>query len=356
MDAFLRGFPAPVEAPSNALVPTSPEVFWDLVRASALRLRNEGLAEATALAERVTQQDPTCATGWLLLGNLHYRQTLNNPSAFRRERAETEALFQRSLERAPHHPRAVFLLALIYSDAGNHREALDLLVAARKHQPANPTLLTGFAYAGRGAGLLPLSRRAMDLRDGLALAQFTPQALDITCLYTGEVDRFEASLREQPGHLRSTGGVLPFYRGYLALLRGQGALAHEEFHRAAALTHGYPNMQRLSAIYDLILEGRKDEALQAVKAFDQERVGLQEPDGEFTIRLAEAYALIGDRGTAMEMCARAFARGFGCTEWYERSPLLAPLRDLPRWKSLIQHLKERQVLMQERFPLSVLDA
>lgn len=356
MDDFLRGFPVPVAAPKNSLVPTSTEVFWSLMRASALRLRNEGLEEATLLAERATQQEPTCATSWLLLGNLHYRQTLNNPSAFRRERAETEALFQRALMLAPHHPRAAFLLALIYSDAGNHREALDLLLAARKRQPHNPTLLTGIAYAGRGAGLLPLSRRAMDLRDDLALAQFTPQALDITCLYTGEVARFEASLREQPGHLRSTGGVLPFYRGYLALLRNQTNLAHEEFHRAAALSNGYPNMQRLADIYDLILEDRKSEALQAVKAFDQERVGMQEPDGEFTIRLAEAYALIGDRGTAMEMCARAFARGFGCTEWYEKSPLLASLRDLPRWKSLIQHLKERQGLMQDRFPMSVLDA
>ena len=82
---------------------------------------------------------------------------------------------------------------------------------------------------------------------------------------------------------------------------------------------------------------------------------MREPDGEFTIRLAEAYALMGDRASAMEMANRAFARGFGCTEWYEHSPMLEPLRGLPKWQALIQHLRERQHLMEDRFPLRLLE-
>ena len=52
---------------------------------------------------------------------------------------------------------------------------------------------------------------------------------------------------------------------------------------------------------------------------------------------------------------RAFARGFGCTVWYERSPMLEPLRSLPKWKALMQHLQERQALMEERFPVGLLE-
>jgi hypothetical protein len=195
----------------------------------------------------------------------------------------------------------------------------------------------------------------MDLRDQLAFANLQPQAVDITCLYTGEVQRFEASLQEQPGHLRSTSGVLPFYRGYLALVRGDQALAQREFKAAAALANGYPNILRLSQIYDLILEGQKDEAWKKLREYDQERIGMREPDGEFTLRLAEAYALIGDRASAMDMAGRAFARGFGCTAWYERSPMLEPLRGLPKWKALMQHLRERQNLMEDRFPIGLLE-
>jgi tetratricopeptide (TPR) repeat protein len=354
-EGFLRDFPQAVRIRPESLMPKAAAVFWDIVQAGGWRLQNQRLEEAMALAEQATRREPECASAWLLLGNLRYRWMLNSPTAIRQEQSETEAFLQRGLTLAPGHPRGTFLLSLLKADSGNQRDALDLLLQARRKQPFNPTLLTGIAYAARGAGLLPLSRRAMDLRDDLAFAQLQPQAVDITCLYTGEVQRFEAGLQEQPGHLRSTSGVLPFYRGYLALVRGDHALAHQEFRTAAGLANGYPNILRLSEIYDLILEGRKDEAWKKLREYDQERIGMREPDGEFTIRLAEAYALMGDRASAMEMASRAFARGFGCTEWYERSPMLEPLRGLPKWKALIQHLRERQSLMEDRFPVGLLE-
>ena len=352
---FLARFPERVRPVGADLAPRDARAFWDLNQAAAWRLRNERLDEAMALAEATTVAEPGCPSTWVLAGNLRYRRMLNSPLAFREEQAETEALSQKGLALAPGHPRATFLLSLLKTDSGNQRESIDLLLRARRRQPHNPTLLTGITYAARGAGLLPLSRRAMDLRDALAFAEYQPQALDITCLYTGELERFEASLQEQPGHLRSTSGVLPFYRGYLALVRGDRTQAHQEFRTAADLANGYPNIVRLSRIYDLILEGRKEEAWKQLREYDQERIGMREPDGEFTLRLAEAYAMLGDRASAMDMAGRAFARGFGCTEWYERSPLLEPLRGLPKWKALIQHLRERQGLMEDSFPVGLLE-
>ena len=354
-EGFLRGFPQTIRGSAPSLIPASPALFWDLIRAGAWRLQNQHLEEAMALAASATRQEPACASGWILQGNLHYRWMLDRPSAFRQEQLDLEADLQRGLSLAPGHPRGTFLLSLLKADSGNQREALDLLFQARRTQPYNPTLLTGIAYAARGAGLLPLARRAMDLRDELAFATLQPQAVNITCLYTGEIPLFEASLREQPGHLRSTSGVLPFYRGYLALVRGDRSLAHNEFEAAAGLSSGYTNIRRLSHIYDLILDGNRDEAWKLLHEYDQERISMREPDGEFTIRLAEAYALMGDRASAMEMANRAFARGFGCTEWYEHSPMLEPLRGLPKWQALIQHLRERQHLMEDRFPLRLLE-
>jgi hypothetical protein len=354
-EGFLRTFPGAVRPSVEGLLPRNAGVFWHLVRAGAWRLQNERLDEALVLTEEATRLEPDCASAWILLGNLRYRQLLNRPSALRQEQAEAGADLQRGLALAPGHPRGTFLLSLLKTDSGNHREALDLLLLTRRRQPFNPTLLTGIAYAARGAGLLPLARRAMDLRDKLAFPTLQPQAVDFTCLYTGEVARFEASLQDQPGHLRSTSGVLPFYRGYLALVRGDRALAQREFRTAAALANGYPSILRLSAIFELILDGRQDQAWKQLREYDQERIGMREPDGEFTIRLAEAYALLGDRASAMDMAGRAFARGFGCTEWYERSPLLEPLRSLPKWKALMQHLRERQRLMEDRFPVGLLE-
>ena len=58
---------------------------------------------------------------------------------------------------------------------------------------------------------------------------------------------------------------------------------------------------------------------------------------------------------ALAHAGRAFARGFGCTAWYERSPMLEPLRGLPKWKALMQHLRERQGMMEDRFPIGLLE-
>ncbi len=354
-DAFDHRLGLTPKGPVAKLTPRDPARFWDLIHATALRLQNNHLDQAADLAEAVVHAEPDCATGWVLLGNLQYRRLLNNPAAFRKEQTDAEALLRKGLELTPGHPRATFLLSLMESDSGNQREALELLIQARRTQPNNPTLLTGLAYAARGAGLLPLARRAMDLRDSLAFSEYLPQAVDITCLYTGEIPRFEASLQDRPGHLRNTTGVLSFYRGYLALVQGDRAKAHAEFTAAREAPHGYPNIVRLSEVYDLILDDRKEEAWTKLREFDQDRSGMREPDGEFTIRLAEAYAVLGDRASAMEMASRAFARGFGCTVWYERSPLLQPLRGLPKWKALLQHLKERQSLMEEAFPVNLVE-
>ena len=173
-EAFLKGFPEPLRGPATSLLPKGPAVFWDVVRAGAWRFQNQHLAQAITLASQVTRQEPECASAWILLGNLRYREILNTPLTFRQAQTETEDLLQRGLNLAPFHPRGTFLLSLLKSDSGNQREALELLLKARRRQPHNPTLLTGIAYAARGAGLLPLARRAMDIRDELAFSRLQP--------------------------------------------------------------------------------------------------------------------------------------------------------------------------------------
>ena len=81
-------------------------------------------------------------------------------------------------------------------------------------------------------------------------------------------------------------------------------------------------------------------------------MGLRISDGEFTLRMAEAAAFLGDPTLAMELAERAYTQGFDCTRWYERSPLLAPIRGTGRYGSLLQHLRERQAMLESRFPAS----
>lgn len=346
----LKRLPLRVErAALESLVPQTSEGFWDLCEGNGLRLQNRDLASAEQRSRALVRREPRCASGWFLLGSLVYRTLLDQPANDRTiQLAEVDACFQEGLALVPHYPRGRFLLAQLRTNAGNHREALGLLLEGLRTHPRSPLLHTGIVYAARNAGLLELARRAADRRDTWAFTEHQPQAIDLLFLYLGDWPRFEHSLQEQSGHLRTT--PQRFYRGFLALVKGDRQSAIQAFESAEAVERGYPHYIHLARGYRLALQGQLEVSREAFKALESERVGLKVPDGEFTLRIAEGLALAGDVEAAIDLCGRAFGQGAGATLWYERSPLLAPLRGTPRWTALVQHLKDRQALLEGRYP------
>jgi tetratricopeptide (TPR) repeat protein len=356
-EAFRRALAAlPVElreAEIQKLFPASEARFWELVQAGTLRLQNTEREQALRLARSVTEQEPKAAEGWFTLGSLVYRGLLDSPESSGPERqAEAELCFRHGLKLVPDHPRGIFQLAQLQTNEGGHREAITLLLQALRKHPRNPLLLTGLVYSARNAGLLALAREAADRRDRWAFTEVQPLAIDVLFLYMGEFARFEATLKDQPGHLRNS--VQRFFRGYLALIRKDKGQAIEAFRSAESVPRGYPHYLRLAQGFRLAAEGSLPEAREALRKLELDRVGLRVPDGEFTLRMAEGYALAGDLDHALELAERAFAQGFGATAWYEASPFLEPLRQSPRWRALIQHVRDRQALLESSFPVGQL--
>lgn len=335
----------------ETFIPSRPEGFWELVATMGLRLDNARLPEAVVRARKLVAEEQRCASAWLNLGNLVNRSLLDDPTASNsEEQAEAEAAYRRSLELAPDHPRGVFRSAIFRASSGSHREALDLLLEANGRHPGNPLLLLGIVNAARNAGLLDLALRAADLHEQLTLPEFQPQSLQLLHLYREDLPRFEARLLGQPGQLRYS--IVLFYRGYVPLLAGDRAKAREAFAACEALSHGIPNYQRLARVFRLALDGDAAAAAALLGELDHERTGLRVSDGEFTLRMAEAAAFLEKPTLAMDLSERAYTQGFGCTRWYERSPLLAGIRGTGRYQSLLQHLRERQSLLEARFPPS----
>jgi tetratricopeptide (TPR) repeat protein len=335
---------------ADHLLPVSAGSFWTLIQGQAWHRDDARLSEAQALGARVVADEPNCASAWLLQGDALYRRLLNDPNSQSDFQAEAESHFAKGLALIPHHPRGTFLLAELRIDSGDHRAALEKVQAAVRQYPRVPALYSALAYAARTAGLLDLAQRALERRDTLCPPVFSIYTSENTFLYLGDRPRFEASLEERPGNPRNA--IIRFYRGYLALAAGERQDARRQFSASASSPETLGQFRLLAGVYEAIAAGRDGEALAALRQLERTRVGLRVPDGEFTFKMGEAYALLGQRETALDVLSRAFAQGFGCSRWYAESPFLGNLRQMPRWRALAVHVQERQQLFEGRFPPS----
>ena len=61
-----------------------------------------------------------------------------------------------------------------------------------------------------------------------------------------------------------------------------------------------------------------------------------------TLDLAETYALLGETEKALEWLDRDFRRGDDRLEFIRRDPLLANIRDHPRFKQILESINYRR--------------
>jgi len=334
----------------DRLVPVEPDAFWDLAELMGPFIFPE-LKAKQAQAQALAQRIPQCAAAHYRVAYFSLRLLIVEASTVDGALTLCEQAFQRALELLPGYPRAMYQLVRFKTDVGSFQESLTLGLEFRRRYPRSPLAHGCLIYSARNAGLLEGALRALREREKLTGGfDADPGLAENTYLYLGDLDRFEQSLNS--GNTAVFSPVRHFYRGYLALLRGNRAEALRLFRETQQQPGVVNQFEQLAHAYELALSDRRGEALVQLRQLRTSRTSLRIPDGEFTFKLAEALAFMGQDNEAMDCANRAFAQGFGCTRWYEQSPLLAPIRLLPRWSALHQHLKERQAYLEQSFPAS----
>ena len=339
----------------DALVPSAASNFWILLESLAIR-DDQSAAAHLEITQRLVEAEPRCATGWTVLGDHLYRSLWVDPrQAGVGLNSRTHHAFQRAVELVPGHPRATFLWSMMLTDTGNQRMALQALRGSIRLRPDQPDLYLGIAYASRTSGLLELARRALSRRGTLLGPLASPSAwfAETTYLYLGDLDAFGQELA-RAGSLRQDASLL-FYKGYFALLQGQDKQALGFMRAGSAPDMGPTHFRDLCRVYRAYLEGRPKDGLVELREMDEIRGKLHIPDGEWTFKEAEAYAILGDADRGVDCATRAFVQGFSCAAWYERSPFLAKVRAHPRWPTLRRNIRERQAVLEGSFPPSAFE-
>jgi TolB-like protein/DNA-binding winged helix-turn-helix (wHTH) protein/lipopolysaccharide biosynthesis regulator YciM len=231
-------------------------------------------------AGRALQLDPDLAEAHVALAAVHRFQEYDWNTVIRESR--------RAIELNPSLDLPHLYLAVAYFHIGLLDEAESSLEAARRLNPeirAEPLEIAGAVhlFAGRTAEAI----RSLSQADSLTDSRITRYLLAWALYYHGERQRAEAMLETMvndegpvPGNARAT---------LAALLARRGATAE-----ARALA------ERVMSERDLIHHG--------------------------AYGLATAYAQLGDPTTALRWLSEAAATGFACYPWYQRDPLLDPIR------------------------------
>ena len=153
-------------------------------------------------------------------------------------------------------------------------------------------------------------------------------------LYLGEYDKFLQSLPANDS------AYILFYRGlgeYYANRREQAA---HDFDRA------YDTDPSLlpATVGKALSYSIQDENARGLELLKQTEGRIEErgvSDAEGLYKVAQAYAVLGDKASALHMLRHSIGGGFFCHPYFVRDPLLQSLRNEPEFQSIVDQARQR---------------
>ena len=215
-------------------------------------------------------------------------------------------------------------------------------VEALRTHDGNAELHWELGYAYRFGGLLPASLAECErARQIDPTVKITSSALN-TYLYLGEYNKFLASLPE------SDTPYILFYRGFGEYHLGEYASAAQYFERAYNHDPSLLQAEVGKALFDSIRHQRADglHLLTATAAHIEER-GVADAEGIY--KVAQAFAVLGDKQSALRLLDETIERGFFPYPYFKTDPLLANLRKEPALATDLERARARFEKFQSRF-------
>lgn len=295
------------------------------------------LEAAIDLFSDAVEQDPDFALAHSGLGVCQINYVLKGIGGLEHY-TKARACFNRALEldRNLIEPR----VRTIYIDLieGRSEEARQQIRRLVRRAPNEPSVHSVAAYVYRISGQYELALAAWD-----RLLKISPTDLVYASsnrarifIYQRDYDRAEAELAKglafEPNHplLRTYVAVVDYYRGQIE----KATMVMEDVLAKNPDLHS----QKIFLAYCYLARGERDRAFELIddRVFETARA-----DQDVAFRLATAYALAGRNNEAIEWLERSISMGNENYPWIADNPNWEGLRDEPRFKEILEDLRER---------------
>jgi serine/threonine protein kinase/tetratricopeptide (TPR) repeat protein len=290
-------------------------------------------AAAVEVLERSIAIAPNYAPAWAHLGRAY---TTNASLQFGggEDYGKAQAAYEKAMALNPALIEPRIYKANLFTDTGRVEQAVPLLRSVLRDSPNSAEAHWELGYAYRFGGMLKESAA-----EGEEARQYNPQvkinssAMN-TYLYLGEYEKFLQSLPSNDSV------YILFYRGFGEYYMNNREQAAEDFDRAFERE---PSLLPADVGKALSYSIRNDNAA-GLKLLRQTEGKIEErgvSDAEGIYKVAQAYAVLGDKVSSLHMLRDSIRGGFFPYPYFERDPLLQNLRDEPEFETLMRQALRR---------------
>jgi tetratricopeptide (TPR) repeat protein len=315
-----------------------PEANEYYERSQLIAMSRLDLPEMRKMLERAIALDPHFAEGRAEYGFSHALMFISGQSNDSGWLYKAEDEIRRALQDDPNDGRAHSALAAVYL-VGGRKELVPAEVEKALQDNARDPAAYGWL---QNYHLLSgdFDRANEIARKGLLInPNFFPlrivrgETLQNMGDLPGAIREMEKVAEQAPSNL-----VAVSYLARVYIVGGELDHARRLLERAEpGSRHNF--LTRLAWAQLLAVEGRRVEAL---REMDE---GLQKFASDLsrvTVAAAEFFAILGEKDAALDWLARAVRNGDERAEWFKRDPLLAEIRNQPRFDQILQSIDFRR--------------
>lgn len=331
----------PVEAQSlKPETPINPQAYEYYLRGVDLYSLND-FPSAIGMLEKSAEIAPNYAPTWAHLGRAY---TTNASLQFggRDQYSKAQDAYEKAVALNPNLAEPRVFMANLLTDTGRVEQAVLLLRTALQNSPTNAEVHWELGYAYRFSGMLEESvAECQRARQNNPEVKINSSALN-AYLYLGQYDKFMQSLPSNDAP------YILFYRGLGEYYLNHHEQAAKDFDRAYAQDPALLPAQVGKALsYSIHNQREAGLALlrQAENRIEERGVG----DAEGMYKVAQAYAVLGDKKSALHMFHHTVEGGFFCYPYFLTDPLMNSLRKEPEFDRLLEQARVRHAKFRAKF-------